>query len=89
MATAAGPRDRWLWIFLWWGLVSLGIMRDGRRGGEEWRSGRGTAAVFLIGRKCLTRSSVTILEVRDTWIKNTFCLHQRAMGSLSEQWGPT
>lgn len=51
--------------------------KGGRRGGEEGRSGRGTAAVFLIGRKCLTRSSVTILEVRDTWIKNTFCLHQR------------
>lgn len=47
MATAAGRRDRWLWIFLWWGLVSLGIMRDGREGGEKGRSGRGTAAVFF------------------------------------------
>lgn len=38
MATAAGRRDRWLWIFLWWGLVALGVMRDGRREGEEGRS---------------------------------------------------
>lgn len=68
MATAAGHGDRWLWIFLWWGLVSLGIMRDGREGGEKGRSGRGTAAAvlffFSVRRKCLARSSVTIPEVK-------------------------
>lgn len=38
------------------GSVALGVMRDGREGGEEGRSGRGTDAVFLIGKKGLTRS---------------------------------
>lgn len=48
MATAAGRRDRWLWIFLWWGLVALGIMRDGREGEEGCGGGGGgtTAAFF-------------------------------------------
>lgn len=31
MATTAGSRDRWLWIFLRWGLVALAVMRDGRQ----------------------------------------------------------
>lgn len=74
MATAAGHRDRWLWIFLWWGLVALGVMRDGKEGGEEGRLGGGTGAVFLIRRKGLTRCLVTILEFRDPEIKELFIL---------------
>lgn len=44
MATATGQRDRWQWIFLWWGLVASGVMRGG---GLGWGVRGVTAAVFL------------------------------------------
>lgn len=72
MATAAGRRDRWLWIFLWWGLVALVVMRDGRREGEEGRSDQRCFSDWM--KKGLTTSSVTIADFRNPGIKELFCL---------------
>lgn len=88
MATAAGRRDRWLWIFFLFlrrGLVSSGIMRDGReRGRKEDRGQRWkrdclcfvvVVGFFFLpipaGGKCLSKTSETIAEVKVTQIKNS------------------
>lgn len=98
MATAAGCRDRWLWIFFFFfSVVGSCIVRHNERweeGGRDGRSGRGTAAVFYFfslpvpaGGKCLCRSSVTIPEVKVTRIKNSFSSEWEVSRGLPESGG--
>lgn len=81
-------------FFLWWGLVSSGIMRDGRREGGTGGVEEGLPLFFCFfflpvpaGGKCLSRSSVTIPEVKVTRIKNSFSSEWEVSRGLPESGG--